>query len=526
MQDFLSRITDQITTYWNKLTTKNKIQIISAIVVGIIALIILGFVISRPKMVEFATGIEPDKMSQIKSALEDQAIAFEISDDATTLYVDVKRQQDVALLAANLGVISDSEMTYDEALDNSLTATTSEKELKFQLAFEDELNRKIEVLDTVRNAYVKLHIDKNNQSIFDEDKKSSASVFIESTRDLTEDEIMGIVNFMRNAVSNLAPEDISIVSTKGELLYDGQSANGFSGNINNKLEYKLAQEQMIGTSIMSSILSLGLYNDAQVAVNLEIDFDEKETTSRDYSDGTPIKEYQSETSGSSSDASGVPGTDSNGVVTYPTDNGSGSESSSSVSDIEYVPDETLTNERKSVGSILYDQSSVTVVLNEFSYIYEETVEGQELLDNISWEEYKNQNSGATELQVSENIVQLIKTASKIDNIKVLAYNVPMFISKEVIKNPIINYIPVIVIVLLIGLLGYAVYKGTEPVEITEIEPELSVEDMLASTKEKQELEDIEFDDKSDTRKQIEKFVDENPEAVALMLRNWINEDWE
>lgn len=26
-------------------------------------------------------------------------------------------------------------------------------------------------------------------------------------------------------------------------------------------------------------------------------------------------------------------------------------------------------------------------------------------------------------------------------------------------------------------------------------------------------------------KAIEKFVDENPEAVALLLRNWLNEDW-
>ena len=32
-------------------------------------------------------------------------------------------------------------------------------------------------------------------------------------------------------------------------------------------------------------------------------------------------------------------------------------------------------------------------------------------------------------------------------------------------------------------------------------------------------------DKSETRQLIEKFVDENPEAVALLLRNWINEDW-
>ena len=60
-----------------------------------------------------------------------------------------------------------------------------------------------------------------------------------------------------------------------------------------------------------------------------------------------------------------------------------------------------------------------------------------------------------------------------------------------------------------------------------MEPELSVEDLLATTQEaeKQNLEEIEMGDKSETRVMIEKFVDENPEAVALLLRNWINEDW-
>ena len=31
--------------------------------------------------------------------------------------------------------------------------------------------------------------------------------------------------------------------------------------------------------------------------------------------------------------------------------------------------------------------------------------------------------------------------------------------------------------------------------------------------------------KAKTARIIEKFVDENPEAVAQLLRNWINEDW-
>ena len=52
-----------------------------------------------------------------------------------------------------------------------------------------------------------------------------------------------------------------------------------------------------------------------------------------------------------------------------------------------------------------------------------------------------------------------------------------------------------------------------------------VEQLLATTKENQSLDDIEFSDKSETRKMIEKFVDENPEAAANLLRNWLNEDW-
>ena len=74
------------------------------------------------------------------------------------------------------------------------------------------------------------------------------------------------------------------------------------------------------------------------------------------------------------------------------------------------------------------------------------------------------------------------------------------------------------------ILIFVIIRGTSPVEVTELEPELSVEDLLATTQE-EALEEIEMGEKSETRILIEKFVDENPEAVASLLRNWINEDW-
>ena len=56
------------------------------------------------------------------------------------------------------------------------------------------------------------------------------------------------------------------------------------------------------------------------------------------------------------------------------------------------------------------------------------------------------------------------------------------------------------------------------------EEEVTVETLLEATPD-EALEDIGYQEKSEARKLIEKFVDENPEAVAALLRNWLNEDW-
>ena len=80
--------------------------------------------------------------------------------------------------------------------------------------------------------------------------------------------------------------------------------------------------------------------------------------------------------------------------------------------------------------------------------------------------------------------------------------------------------------IILGILVFVIIRSARPLTVEETEPELSVEQMLAATKENQPaVDDIDMQDKSETRKAIEKFVDENPEAVALLLSNWLNDDW-
>ena len=71
------------------------------------------------------------------------------------------------------------------------------------------------------------------------------------------------------------------------------------------------------------------------------------------------------------------------------------------------------------------------------------------------------------------------------------------------------------------------FRSTRTQNEEEEEPELSVDALLQSTADASEdMEDIGYSEKSETRLLIEKFVDENPDAAALLLRNWLNEDWE
>ena len=78
--------------------------------------------------------------------------------------------------------------------------------------------------------------------------------------------------------------------------------------------------------------------------------------------------------------------------------------------------------------------------------------------------------------------------------------------------------------LILGLLAFVILRSMKETKTEETEEELSVESLLQSTP-TDTLEDIELEEKSETRKMIEKFVDENPEAVANLLRNWLSEDW-
>ena len=113
------------------------------------------------------------------------------------------------------------------------------------------------------------------------------------------------------------------------------------------------------------------------------------------------------------------------------------------------------------------------------------------------------------------------------NITIIGYETYKYVPRAEVESNVSLFLEILLAVLIIGLLVFVVFRAMKPEEIIETEPELSVERLLATTRPDQSLEDIEFGEKSETRKLIEKYIDENPESVAALLRNWLSDDgWE
>ena len=295
---------------------------------------------------------------------------------------------------------------------------------------------------------------------------------------------------------------------------------------------------MVTAQVKRVFLATKHFQDADVVSHLQLDFSTYEEKIKIYNapdgttEGLPTERDEYQSSGTSG-VEGEPGTGSNDsdYPTYVYPNLSNGESSASESHVEYLQNERERYVTSPAGGIIYENSSMSIALIRYREYYEDTVKRQGLLDGITWEDFKVVNGDDVRLEVDDDYYDMAANATGIsrDRITIIAYEAPIFHDSEGwTENNTSNLLSIIMILLILGLLAFVVLRSMrtkkEEQEEEEQEEELSVETMLQSTAENT-MEVIDVEAKSDVRLMVEKFVDENPEAAASLLRNWLNEDW-
>lgn len=540
MMDRLIAIKDKFLAFWDKYTTKQKTLIISVVLAIFFAIVLLGYFLTRPVYTELVK-LSGDTASTFDSALSSGGIDYKKESDSkgnTVFSVEQSQYSDAVLLMGE-NKITDTEMSWDDAFNNDMTVSSAEKQTKATLALQSSIRKGLMNFDGVEDATVYVNRPTDDGTIFSEKKETSVSASLKLAKgsEITSETAQAIAYYLANAVGNSTTDNIILTDTTGNLLYGQKEDNTLGGSVSGSDDYKEKLRNTFCKNVSNMLMKAG-YDDVQIgSANIKFNMDKvtelvKTYTANEGQDQGLYSSSYNYKSTRNSGSGGVPGTDSNGDQTDTMIQNTGSSNSETTLDkYNYLPNETVQNIEHEVGAVEPDQSSIGIVLTKYNVIKEETLESQGLLKDTTFEEYVNNNSAVTDLQVPQELITLVSAATGIatNNITIQIKQKPVYEAKESssFMDNASNYLMVILTLLIAGLLVFVIIKGTSPVEVTELEPELSVEDLLATTQEddKQDLDEIELSDKSETRQLIEKFVDENPEAVALLLRNWINEDW-
>lgn len=539
MNEKLKEARNKAVEFWNKYNRRQRTLMISVVLAVIVFIAILSYALTRPEYVTLLTCDSASTASEVKNCLEEAGITTYTMSDTYVVKVLKENKVDAEMAIATAGIEADGYsredyMSINDALDGGFSSTEADKEKKYLAHLESKLQSSLSGQDYVKTAKVTIKAPKTTLSVLDEQEDTSVSIILDLKKEIDGSKAENIAQWVATSVGNDSTSEITIIDTEGNMLFRGTDFDGDEYSGGSKTEMRQAAMDIVSSNIKKLFDAAELYQTVEVSPYLDMNFDVASETEVAYNTGDREQgpytaSYEVEQTGGTA-SGGIPGTDSNDEdITYELQDSSSSTSEYTLKKYDYAVNQIVSNTTRERGKIDYTSSTVSIVASSYNIFEEDAVRASGQLDDMTWDEFKSANAENQVVEIPDNIYDLVSDATGFDrdNITIVGYRIPQFVDSVPDSSNFTDYIPIIFAILILALLGFVVFKSTRPVEVIEQEPELSVEDLLATTREGQEeLEDIDMNDKSETRKAIEKFVDENPEAVALLLRNWLNEEWE
>lgn len=526
------KIQEKFMEWWNKFQPKQKTLIICVGVGIVVAISILVAVLTREKYLPLAVCESTKEASQIKDLLDGNSMKYEVSRDGLTFTILEEQESDARLLLG-ANSIPTSAYTMEDVLSGGFSTTEADKQKRYRLYLESQMEDDLESYEAVKTATVQLTIPEDNGTLIAQKMETYASVLLdlEDGASFTEENAANIARFVATALGNDTTDNVTITDVSGTIWFPVEDTYASIEKADTMMMLKQEAEALIKNEVRKVLLGTNEFTQIEVATNIHMDFSQTEITKHEYTPAEGqeqgVLSHEETYSSTTTDSTGaVPGTDSNSETDYMIDPSTGTVAKVSERISDYLPNETITNTKLPTGKIVYADSSVSVAAVRYKIVREEDVKLKGLLEDITWEEYKLANDGRTKLEVDEDLVKVVANATGIPSKSVtfVAYEEMQFIDAAVEEVNYKDIIQVVLIIIILGLLAFVVFMSLRTKREVEEEEEISVEELLQSTAQ-EELENIELEQKSEARKLIETFVEENPEAVATLLRNWLDEDW-
>ncbi|MDP2564338.1 flagellar basal-body MS-ring/collar protein FliF [Pseudoalteromonas marina] len=279
---------------------------------GLIVIIaIAAFNLSNnPSKALLFSGLDPAEVPAILEVLEANQVLYELQGQ-DTLLVSSADVNAMRMELATKGMPRGGSIGYNSIAKSGdmYGKTEMEQHVLYKQSTEQEIAMSIEYLDVVKKARVLLAIPKSSRLLKNKGKvKASVAVDTWNSKELSRDQVNGIVKLVVDSVPDLALENVSVVDTYGNQLNKSDNDSFISSK---QIDYVAGLESTKSEKITRIIESFVGVGNVKVAVTADVDFSHKEIRQDAYDSENPSIRSRQVATNRQSGISGVPGAVSN-----------------------------------------------------------------------------------------------------------------------------------------------------------------------------------------------------------------------
>lgn len=307
---------DQIKNLISRLSPRQKLSIVAC--AALVAAGVLGLAHWRRES-DFRTiytGLAPEDAGAVVQKLKETGTEFRLADNGATVQVPSAKLAELRLQMALNGLPKSGRLGFEIFDKANFGVTDFAEHVNYRRALEGELERSIGSLSEVERARVHLTFPK--ESVYLEARqpaKASVILGLRPGAQLSAQNVAAVCNLLASAVEGLAPEAVSVVDTRGNLLNRPRKTAGNDGLESSEanLEYRDAVEKSLLAKIQATLEPLLGPDRFRAAVSAECDFSSGEQSEEtfDPTRSVMVSSQKSEDIAPAALTGGIPGTASN-----------------------------------------------------------------------------------------------------------------------------------------------------------------------------------------------------------------------
>ena len=526
----IKNLFSKILSFFKNMQKNQRTKLIVLVSIVIIVIVFMTSFLNQKAYSVLYSGMDAEDAGEVFNMLSEMNVDAKPQGDDTILIAD-DQIDNVRMQLAAQGY-PNSGINYDIFQNAAgLGVTDMDKQVYYQFQLQENLRQTIRKLDKVEDAVVIINLEKESSFVLSEDEKPATAavmLMLKNNAKLNLEEVRAIAELVSKSVSGLQLDDVRIIDSKMNLysIHDEDE----SANLGSQIELQQSVQSRLQEQVVNLLTPVFGGSNVLAEVFVSLDFDDVVTESVvftppvDGNEGIVVSMKELREVIKNDDTGTAAGIDSNGGASSYLASSDEDEDAvyyQTSREANYEINETKTLIENAKGQI--EDLSVSVIINSAE----------------NWDDYtdsvKNLIANAVGVSMDSITVEMLpfkdmeQATEPMDSFVIQQQMLDTAQNASTLRLVITLAAALIVMIIIFSIFRMFKPKRSHAAagvgEWDEGVDVLADEEIIPGAMDEEAINnEIDFDKKDNRIAVLEDYIDKNPESVANLLRNWLNED--